>query len=144
MSMNSFLIMWIRIYSGRIKRIEYVKGIAFIWYIFGSMTLVYLLLITKIPIPNSLEDINTIFLSIKSLWPLLPLYFLQVIFTLGLGVRRLKDMNINPAFILISFLPYLDLPFIIFLMLRKGEHHRNQYGEISQGKKNVIEIILNK
>ncbi len=142
--MNSFIIMWARVFTGRINRMQYFKSMLFIGYIFGAFTLVYLLLVVRIEIPYTIIEMQKTLSGIGNLWALFPLYFLQAIFSVGLGVRRLKDMNINPMFILVSFLPYIGIPFFIMLVVKKGDNYSNQYGVTPQNKRDIIAVILNK
>jgi len=54
-------------------------------------------------------------------------------------VRRIRDLGYNGGFVFLNFIPYINLIFILALLILKGEEDRNAYGE-SPYNKEVIQV----
>ena len=106
---------------GRINRMQYLKyKIAL--FAFGLILILTALLIGNIfnLIAPIVGFIATGFLMIVAAVPI----FLGDIL---LGVRRLHDMNLTGWFMVLMFIPYVNLLFTAFLFCWKGTEGKNEY-----------------
>ena len=55
------------------------------------------------------------------------IFFLFIPFN-AITVRRIRDLGYNGGFVFINFIPYINLIFILCLLIFKGEENRNAYG----------------
>ncbi|HEY1041627.1 MAG TPA: DUF805 domain-containing protein [Candidatus Paceibacterota bacterium] len=141
--MNSFLRLWARVFEGRVNRMQFFLAMLVNGIVFSIVTLGFIALTTPEVLQGSPFHFYTVLRSSSFMWTLFPLYFLQGIFSVGLSVRRLKDCNITPLVILISFLPYMSAPLFIFLLVKKGTPGTNQFGPAPTRKRSVLEVLLN-
>jgi uncharacterized membrane protein YhaH (DUF805 family) len=99
-------------------------------YIILSFLPILIILISAIPIMikifsmgNEVYDIgDTIFI---------PTYFgllLSIWISLAINVKRLHDVNMSGFFVILNFIPYINILLWIFLMIIKGSNGENKYG----------------
>ena len=106
---------------GRINRMQYLKyKIAL--FAFGLILILTALLIGNIfnLIAPIVGFIATGFLMIVVA---VPIFLVDIL----LGVRRLHDMNLTGWFMVLMFIPYVNLLFTAFLFCWKGTEGKNEY-----------------
>lgn len=140
--MNSFLRLWARVFDGRVNRIQFFTGMILVGFLFGAVTLLFLLLVSPEILSHSPIELYGILSTSSFRWTLFPVYFLQGVLSVGLSVRRLKDCGLSPFFIFLSFLPYMNIPFFIFLLVRRGDKGVNMYGPMPH-KRKLLAVVLN-
>lgn len=104
-------------FSGRIRRKDYV---------IGSLLVGILYLIGEESVDRT-ENVSIlsilIVLAIVTGW-----------LGLSLAARRLHDVGMSGWYCLINFIPFVNLAFGLFLMLRDGTVGENRYGDDPKGR----------
>lgn len=63
------------------------------------------------------------------------------IYTVGLMVRRLHDMDLSGWWALLSLIPILNLPFHLFLYLGDGSSSMNRYGTPNPLPSGIVSLV---
>jgi len=117
----------IRLFKGRISRIEYVGGF-FVLYltIFISVFLVSLLGYKDVMVINYVA------------------YAIGIPLSLGLFIRRMHDLGQGGWMLVLLFVPILNLLYQLYLLFAKGQDKENIYGPIPKNMgKNQLERAVN-
>ena len=106
---------------GRINRVQYLKY-KLALFAFGLVLILAALLIGNVfnLIAPVVGFIATMFLMLVAA---LPIFLGDIL----LGVRRLHDMNLTGWFMVLMFIPYINLLFTAFLFCWKGNDGKNEY-----------------
>ena len=142
-----------RLFSGRLNRKNFI-----IAYLITSLPGIVLTLF-KIYIALSAPYLVGLSYDTKPILPLLDNNFvniykfvnnpvLQIVnlvfaaFSVSLIIRRLHDIGKTGWFILLAFIPFLNIIFVLYLLFTKGKPEDNIYGEAPSSKKNIIKDIF--
>lgn len=64
--------------------------------------------------------------------------------TICVSVRRLHDIGLSGYFVLLLFIPYINVIFQILLCVLKGNNFKNKYGNIPEQKKGLLDNGITK
>ena len=100
-------------FSGRATRIQYGA-----WFLFVFFMFVVVSLFAHFTNNNLVRMLNYTILI-----------FLLFIPMQAFTVRRIRDLGFNGGFVFLNFIPYLNVLFVLALLILKGENKKNAYGE---------------
>ncbi len=66
------------------------------------------------------------------------------VFILSLNIRRLHDLGKSAWWLLFFFVPFLNLVFLIYLLVWKGQEGANQYGDKPSEKEGILASVINR
>ncbi|GEM_PF-1640566 len=123
-----------RVFTGRINRRDWLMGKAYM--------LLFLLLSFLLGgfIAHVFErDVDLLGIA-NIAWFLLTVWIVMI--SLSLDVRRLHDFNKNWHWVLILVIPLAVLPYVLFLLLKKGDENENKFGP-PPAPRESLRMILN-
>ena len=106
---------------GRINRMQYLK------YKIALFAFGLILILTALLIGNLFNLIAPIVGFIATMFLMLVVALPIFLGDILLGVRRLHDMNLTGWFMVLMFIPYVNLLFTAFLFCWKGTEGKNEY-----------------
>ncbi len=92
---------------------------------------------------GELSAFGTIISSLLSL-VLFVLFIPVIIATLGLYVRRFHDLGKGGVYVLLTFIPFVNLIVLAYLIFMKGVAGPNMYGATLDANASIKDIVLNK
>lgn len=69
---------------------------------------------------------------------------MDIFLILSLHTRRLHDLGKSAHWLFLLLIPFVNVVFLIYLLVGKGESNPNKYGEESLGGKGVLLSIINR
>lgn len=110
--------------DGRINRWAYFKNCILVSLLYIVVLMLGLLVCGACTLVLN-ESLSTALVAIVII--AITVFFLPASYMLG--IRRLHDLNRAGWLVLLSLLPYVNIPLAIYLLFFKGTHGVNRYGE---------------
>jgi uncharacterized membrane protein YhaH (DUF805 family) len=117
-----------KLFLGRVNRTQWIIGTLAV----SLPPTVFLATIAQLDSPN----INSVFFLIAALL-LIPAFALSV----SLQVRRMHDINRGGLYVLLAFIPLVNL-FYLYLLLHEGDASTNSYGDLTT-QRHFISMVFN-
>ena len=122
--------------SGRITRGQYILRVIGRYVIFTLAIILLILALFCLLIffeyissaSPSIYNILEMFVALLSVFLTFILLVLSIIFKYAQEIKRLYDMNYSGWFILIGFIPFINIVYYIILIFKDGTVGPNKYG----------------
>jgi len=119
-----------RLYNGRISRKNYGLGLLFFICSF------ILLIVVAVLMFSSVNSLYYIFAAI--------LYVAFIVHIFSLHARRFHDRGDSGWYVLLLFIPLVNLVMLILLLTTKGKDDTNKFGEAPSKSLKFFDAILNR
>jgi len=119
------------LFLGRVNCIQWLLGILAL----SLPPSIMLAVIAQLVEPET-DVIATAFPFIAGLL-LIPAFVLSI----SLHIRRMHDINLNGFYLILAFIPLINL-YYLYLLLKKGDEGINTYGEPPK-KSRILSVVFN-